>query len=648
VNVRLIIADERAVREALHAALPDADLILFEGTVDDALRRLISVRVDTVIVDDAPGLGHQAVSRVLQAAPTTPVVVLSGRGDSESLAAWTLAGARACVVKPFSCEALNEALHTVAGARPGNGTAATDASCGAAIPAAGPIEAPTSASISQHQMALRWVGRTSSHIEDPRRLSQSLVDAATDIFDAVRSAVLLHTNGSVHVVASHGLQPSVTDSLRLDFASGLMRWFEENVCLFDRLANPDPAAAKELRLLGGRLAVPLMCGGRVCGALVVGEKASGLEYTFEERGLLAVIGRCASTALEKAQAYRDTSAQQTRLDTVLANITAGVVTVLPNRTVAMMNQPAERILNLRAVDVLGLSVQKLGSGFADVVLRTLADGKARLRREVRDPVGRGVLGLSVTPMGADGVVAVFSRLPEETVSRDDVAYSPFWEYLSERLAQEIKNPMVAIKAYAQLLPRKYDSEDFRESFSQVVQEEIGRINAVVETLFAFSSQPELTLQRADVNETVRSVLRSFEDELAERRIELQTDLGADAHEADLDPVRFYQAVDKVVRNSVEAMPNGGRLHVSTKREDDKCQVVIADTGSGIDPENAPLVFLPFFSTKERGMGLGLTTAKRILQQHDGDVELVEGHEGGAAFTVALPAPEEDDEDDSGH
>jgi len=655
-NVLLVVANERAVCEALRAALPDTDLILFENTIEEALRRLISVRVDTVIVDDAPNLGLPALTRLLEAAPTTPVIALSGRGDAESLAAWTLAGARACVVKPFSCEALHQALEAVAAPWPGSANAvAAVTPPAAARRAAVPADAQKSASISQHQIALRWVSRTSSHIEDPRRLSQSLVDAATDIFDAVRCAVLLQTNGNVRVVASHGLQASVTGSLRLNFATGLMRWFEQNPCLFDRFANQDPAAAKELQLLAGRFAVPLIRGGRVCGALVVGEKASGLEYTFEERELLAVIGRCASTALEKSQIYRDTSAQQTRLDTILANMTAGVVTVLPNRTVAMMNQPAERILNVRAVDVLGRSVQKLGSGFADVVLRTLADAKARLRQEVRDPATNCVLGLSVTPMGAagaslgaDGVVAVFTRLPEDSVSRDEIAYSPFWEYLSERVAQEVKNPMVAINTFAQLLPRKYDSEDFRQTFSRVVQKEVARINAVVETLFAFSSSPDLVLQRTDVNATVRNVLRSFENELAQRAIELKADLDADAHEADLDPVYFSQALHSVVRNSVEAMPEGGLLEVSTKGDDEKCRVVIADTGPGIAPENAPLVFLPFFSTKERGMGLGLTTAKRILQQHDGDLELMEGHEGGAAFTMTLPAAEATDEDNPGH
>jgi signal transduction histidine kinase/DNA-binding response OmpR family regulator len=637
-NILLVIADERSICESLRAALPETDLLLFEGALNKALRRLIAIRVDAVIIDDAPSLAREALARVLECAPLTPVIMLSSRSDAESLAGFTLAGARACVVKPFACEALRAAVEGVTRPREtvsaGNGASARSYSRNE--PARNDTTKDTT--ISQHQMALRWLSRISGHVGDPRRLSQTLVDSATDTFDAVRCAVLIETNGNFRVMASQGISPGVTDSLRLTFDSGLMRWFEETLCLFDRLANREALGAiKEMQVLGGRMAVPLLCSGRVYGALIIGEKASGLDYGLEERELLTVMGRCASAAFERAQVYRDTSTQQNRLDAVLASITAGVVTVLPNKTVAMMNQQAERILQVRAVDVLGRSVQKLGSGFADVVLRTLNDGKPRLRQEVRDPAINATLGLSATPMGSEGVVVIFSKLPEETVSRSEVFYSPFWEYLSERVAQEIKNPMVAINTFAQLLPRKYDSEDFREAFFRIVQKEVGRINDVVDTLFEFARRSDLELRRTDVNETVRNVLQSFENELNARAIRLETEWDPAVAEANLDLSYFPKAVHSLVQNSIEAMPSGGTLKVRTQRRDDRCEIVIADTGPGIPHEQAPLIFMPFYSTKEHGMGLGLTTASRIVKQHEGDLELKETSENGSAFAISVPA-----------
>ncbi len=643
-NVALVIAEDRAICESLRAALPETDLLLFEATLEKALRRLITIRVDAVIVDDGPSLGHRALARVIECAPTVPVIVLSSRGDPESLAGLTLAGARACIVKPFSCDALRDALDSVVSRTYGDLAHAARSHARAGYAA----EPTKDAAISQHQMALRWLSRTSAQIEDPRRLSQSIVDSVTDIFDAVRSAVLVETGGVVRVVASHGIASGVAESLYLNYASGIMRWFEENACLYDRLANREAlGAAKEMQVMGVRLAVPLLCNGRVCGAIAIGEKASGLEYSYEERELLTMIGRCASTAFEKAQVYRDTSSQQSRLDAVLASITAGVVTVAPNKTVVMMNQQAERILQVRAVDALGRSVQKLGSGFADVVLRTLEDGTPRLRQEVRDAAVNATLGLSVTPMGSEGVVAIFSRLPEQTVSRNEVAYSPFWEYLSERVAQEVKNPMVAINTFAQLLPRKYDSEDFREAFSRVVQKEVARINSVVETLFEFARRPELALEPADLNDTIRMVLREFEQQLEEHAIALETELDPAAFEANLDVMQFSRAVQSIVQNSIDAMPSGGKLRVSTKRTKDSCQVIIADTGPGVPQEAAPLIFMPFYSTKERGMGLGLPNAVRVMQQHSGDLRLIGTPEGGSAFAISIPTDKATHEDHSG-
>jgi signal transduction histidine kinase/DNA-binding NarL/FixJ family response regulator len=655
-NVLLVIADERAICESLRAALPETDLLLFEGSLEKAVRRLVSIKVDAVIIDDAPSLGHQALARVLEAAPGAPTIVLSGRGDPESLAGLTLAGARACVVKPFACSALQSAIEGVTRRRDvmDSETALVRSHHSRPAPLA-PIDPSKDFAISQHQMALRWFSRAAAHIEDPRRLSQSLLDTVVDIFDAVRAVALIEANGVVRVAASYGVPSGVTESLCLTFSSGLMRWFDENTCLFDRMVNRDASAAlKEMHVLGARLAVPLLCNGRVCGAIAVGEKASGVDYTHEERDLLTVIGRGASVAFEKAEAQRDTHHQQHRLDAVLANITAGVVTVQADKSVAMMNQQAERILQINSDDVIGRSVQKLGSGFADLVLRTLADGRPRLRQEIRDAATNSILGLSVTPMlnangqEASGAVVIFSKLPEQTISRNEVAYSPFWEYLSERVAQEVKNPMVAINTFAQLLPRKYDSEDFRDAFSRVVQKEVARINNVVETLFDFARRAELLLRPADVNETVKGVLNAFDEELSARSIKLEAEWDPQTPEANLDVAQFSHAVHSIVQNSIEAMPKGGTLKVATKRRDGQCEILIADTGPGIPKEDIPLIFMPFYSTKEKGMGLGLPMAVRIMQQHSGDVKVVDSAENGSSFTLSIPTTKETHENHPGN
>ncbi len=631
-NVLLALAEDRALHEALRAAAPESWLVLFERNAEGALRRMVSLRPDALLVDDSLGLGRSLVPRLRQSAPGVPLLALSARNDPETLASFQLAGAQAVLAKPFSVDSLRETLAALVQ----RGAAAPVDS----LPVRRAAERPAAVSpgVSQHQTTLRWLSRLNGQIDDATRLAQSLVDASADVFDAVRCAVALEGEDGIRIVASHGIGASVTEALRLDYLSGVMRAFEENPCLIERFPAMEAVdAGREMALLGARLAAPLRISGRVAGGLFVGEKASGLEYTVEDRELLAGIARTASTCLENASLYKDIRDRQRQLDTVLAHISAGVIVVGKDKCVKMMNESAGRVLQVSRDEAVGRSVQRLGSGFADVALRTLADQKPRLRQEVRDAAINATLGLSATPLGDDAVAIVFSRLPEDSGKMEDVAYSPFWEYLASRVAQEIKNPMVAVNTFAQLLPRKYDSADFRQAFSDVVQQEVARINGVVETLFEFARHPRLSLHPSSLNDAVQSVLRSFDEELARCSIRVQAELDPSAPQVNLDPQFFAQALQNVVQNSIDAMPEGGTLHVRTHVNGGTCEVMVEDSGPGVPEQDAPLVFMPFFSTKEKGMGLGLTIANRILRQHDGHIRLVPGHKGGGAFVLEVPS-----------
>ena len=624
-HVVLVIAEEQAIREALSAALRDTCHAVFESGVDGALRRLISMHADAIILDDTPSLGLGALTRIMKAAPHVPIVALSARGDAETRAGFTLAGARACLSKPFSCDALMTALDEVA-EPPDTGQES--------IPAIR-TEPPQTAVASQYQTAMRWMQRAMSSQDDAGRLGNVLADALLDVFDPSRCAVLLEREGVVRVAASHAIAPSVARTLRLEFSSGLMRWFEVNPFLIDQSGARSPSAAKELHLLGARLGVPLLCGGRVNGALIIGDKASGRDYGPEERELFTLMARTAGIALENAQRHRELSAQQDHLNTVLTHLTAGVVVVDRDKIVRMMNQSAERILQARVVDLVGRSVQRLGSGFADVVLRVLMDNKPLVRQETRDPAIDATLGMSAAPLGNDGVVVIFSQIPRERKSKDEIEYSPYWEYLSARVAQEIKNPLVAINTFAQLLPRKYSSEEFRGQFGSVVQKEVDRINRVVETLFDFARHPRLVPQTTSVNEIATTVLDSFEEVAKTRGITLERRFDKTLPEANLDPLFFAQAIHNVVQNAIDALPNGGTVTVTSRAKDAGSELLVSDTGPGIPEQVAPLIFLPFFGTREHGMGLGLTVAYRIVKQHGGELRLMSS-DAGSVFSFRIP------------
>lgn len=637
-NVLLVIAEDRGVWEALRASLPEGDLVLHEPDVATARRRVASVNVDAIFLDDASLAGENLVEAVKDMAPGIPLAVLSNREDLLTQAALTRSGANAVLTKPFSCESLQEALASL--------LHTTYIAAGASQPL--DVPALPGASLGQHQMALRWISRLTNCKADLERLAHRLMEGAVDIFDATRCCLLLEQSGQVAVAASHGLSDHITGQLRLSFSQGLMHWFDSHACLFDIMAiRSAPEAIKELQVLNGILAAPLMRDGQVFGALVLGDKASGLSYVQEERELLSLFVRSVEILFEDVYG-RKRPGYQGPAQLMASDLPVGMVEISPERKVVAMNRRAEALLQLPATKVVGSSVQRLGSAFADVVLRSIARNEPRYHEVIRDPVTNGQLSINVAPGDAGGAMVAFLPQTEERVSQEEIAYSPFWEYLATRVAQEIKNPMVAINTFAQLLPRKYDSEDFRDAFSRVVQQEVERINRVVETLFEFARNPSLRLQQCDVNDTVRSVLASFESELARHAIKLDQSYDPEVLQTELDPVFIKQAVHNVVQNSIEAMPAGGTIQVRTARRDKSIEIRISDSGPGVSKEDSDLIFLPFYSTKEQGMGLGLTIANRILHQHQGAIRWVTDEKEGNYFALQIPTTELSHANDPGH
>ncbi|NUM52815.1 MAG: GAF domain-containing protein [Candidatus Hydrogenedentes bacterium] len=623
----VVVAEELGVREALGAALRETSVVFIERSVDDALRRMVTVPADLVFLDDTPKLGIEALGRLQAELPGVPIIAVLGRGDTETRASYVVAGASACVTKPFSCDDLNRVIDEVlASPAPRPHTQML-------LPAV--MSAP--ATVDRHQTALRWISRANAMLDNPARLAELFVEAMADIFGVARCAVLLENDGAVRVAASQGLSPVVADSLRLSFTAGLMRTLEASPALTDRATVADPNAARDMSLLGARLAVPLLSDGNVVGAFAIGDSPSGGAFSRDDCELLALLARTAGVALENARRYSTVSHLHGQLHTIIARLTSGVVVVAPDKTVSMMNESAEKLLAMRSHDIVGYSVQRLGSAFADVALRAMTEGRPLVRQEVRDPATGSTLGISAAPAGDHGVALIFAKVPQRDADRagEDVLGSPYWEFLSARVAQEVKNPLVAINTFAQLLPRKYESPDFRTQFSDVVQKEVTRINRVVETLYDFARPPRLARQRSSVNEIVTNVLSTFEDKLRAANISLTTDYDMSNPIAELDPLYFAQALHNVIQNAYEMMPEGGKLKVDTRARGGACEVTVSDSGPGIDAENAPLVFLPFFSTRETGMGLGLSVAHRIMRQHQGDLRLVSS-KSGSTFVFLVP------------
>ncbi|MBP1715745.1 MAG: Sensor histidine kinase, partial [Deltaproteobacteria bacterium] len=213
--------------------------------------------------------------------------------------------------------------------------------------------------------------------------------------------------------------------------------------------------------------------------------------------------------------------------------------------------------------------------------------------------------------------------------------------MSANVAHEIKNPLGTIVLNAELLQEELDrfpGQDTAEAKSLlgVIKSELDRLIEVVEEYLQFARLPKVNLEEGSVNEVVSDLLSFLREDTAGRKIMVQEEMGDSLPRVQLDPRQLRQALLNIVKNSIEAMPEGGKLTVTTGTKDGWVEIRIADTGRGIPEENYDLVFTPFFSTKHGGTGLGLPITSHIIEEHRGSINLESFIDLGTVFTIRLP------------
>lgn len=204
------------------------------------------------------------------------------------------------------------------------------------------------------------------------------------------------------------------------------------------------------------------------------------------------------------------------------------------------------------------------------------------------------------------------------------------------MAHEIKNPLSAIKTFAQYLPEKYKDAAFREKFFRIVQSEIDRINEIVKELLDFAKPAPLQLQPVQISELVGETLSLLSNQCLQQRIDVHHAAKQNGLVIEADPQQLRQVLLNLFLNSLESMPDGGRLHVSTEVSGSYLTLSIKDSGSGIAPDDQRHIWDPFFTTKERGMGLGLAIVKGVVERHGGRISLTSKPGKGTTFHLSLP------------
>lgn len=338
------------------------------------------------------------------------------------------------------------------------------------------------------------------------------------------------------------------------------------------------------------------------------------------------------------------------IETILANIAAGVISIDGRGRISTCNPSAASILGLRDANFLGRYYESvLEPGHLETIrdlLREMGKSKKDYIKKETEVTVRGarrtllmhISYLKDTDGAFMGMVAVF----EDITAVLNVEKVSAWRDIAQYMAHEIKNPLTPIRLNAERLQRNFrgDKEAFDKNFDActgMIIQEVEVLRTLVDEFSRFAQLPEAAPEMVDLNVVMDGVVQMYEG--IKPGVVVKTDYDPVVGMVRLDKEQMHRVFRNLIENAMDAVGERGVIEVRTRLDAPGKRILIdiMDDGPGIEPNNLEKIFMPHFSTKKKGTGLGLAIANRIVADHDGQISPKNRSPHGTIMTVELPA-----------
>ncbi|MGM0640947.1 MAG: ATP-binding protein [Thermotogota bacterium] len=341
-------------------------------------------------------------------------------------------------------------------------------------------------------------------------------------------------------------------------------------------------------------------------------------------------------------------------ENVLQNLAVGIIVVDRQGKIIEWNEKAENFFSKPRENVIGNSINLMSSTFGDDIINTIEtiieteeslkypnyklkigdetkifDIQFSLLRNREVGYVEGVI------LGFDDVTEIYS-LQQEMEKREKLAAIG---EMTSRIAHEIRNPLTVIGGFLKRLYKKMDDPKSVKKYAGIIDDELSRLEVIVSEILEYSRGKKLPeFEEIDLNNLIDDVLMMYEDFIEQKDITLEREKNVDNIYVDLDRNRIKQVLINLLKNAIEVVPKEGRIEIKSGiDEKHNAFFQIKNNGDTIPEEDQEKLFMPFFTTKTHGTGLGLPICKKIIEdEHKGNLYLVKSDGDGTIFRFEIP------------
>ena len=504
----------------------------------------------------------------------------------------------------------------------------------------------------EHSSALRQAARRLSHLMQPAELSAELRQILTEAFVPESFAILVRPfeGGSFEQLETDG--PPVVD-FRIVLAL-LRDRADTSVIVINPTQETGAArlAHESLRNAGADIVIALGRRGQLLGAVLLGPRRSGDAYFKNDLLFIESVADLASIALENALLYRQRIQMLEYSDRLLESLDSAVVAIDVGGKINSFNPAAKELLGLRDDHRSALiSVLPSEIGWA-LVLALSGSWHPREVEVTIDHAVRGVLHVILSTAalhedegriaGALVVVTDLSAVKALEKNQRRIEHFATMARFYAGIAHEIRNPLTAISNFVAMLPDRFDDPEYRDTAGRLLPIEVARIVRLADRLRLMAPSEGGKLSTVSLSPLLHDIVAIHSPVAQEQQIKIELHCADELPKIQGDPGQLVQLFLNLLRNAIEAMPDGGAVTIEAdfqagRLASGSITVRVIDNGLGIDPSVRAKIFEPFFTTKPSGTGLGLSICREIADFHRARLALLpRSILGGTIAEVEFP------------